>query len=245
MIGELVELNRQGWDVFCEEPHFLIPLSDTETLVILHHGELCEIRLETSSSRRFTPLYAKSLAELRAILDHSLGQQRPTRARMVAGLPMSNIARVAGLIGGARIESVHDPFLDDKGLDTLRVLFHLHPGAPTVPNLRLITDLTCAGTRLTANFAKAFLLEFDCPAGELRRCAAAKPHRRFMLLSGGQSLILGASLNDLNKDEAAHWKTTRQTVLFSSRNGTQARFLFTSDPIWQGPSFRSDRPLTH
>src|SRR6185503_14150563 len=128
MIGELIQRKSQGWDVFCDDPHFLIQLSDTETLVILHHGELCEIRLETSSTRRFVPLYAKSLAELRAILDESLGKKSPTRARMVAGQPASNPARIAGLIGGAQIEAVHDPFLDDKGLDTLRVLFHIHPG---------------------------------------------------------------------------------------------------------------------
>ena len=38
--------------------------------------------------------------------------------------------------------------------------------------------------------------------GEVRVMASNNEHRRFMLLSGGQSLILGPSLNAIHKNEA-------------------------------------------
>jgi len=43
--------------------------------------------------------------------------------------------------------------------------------------------------------------ERDIPSGEIRLMPDGE-HRRFMLLSGGQSLLLGMSLNAVAKNEA-------------------------------------------
>jgi hypothetical protein len=207
VIGELTVLEKEGWEVFSVDPHFVIKVDDATTLWLLPHGEThCQIQPESTLGRKFVAHYARDLPELRHILRQFLGQARPTTTRLVAGQPASNVAWIQTLIGSAQVQAVHDPYLDDKGLDTLRILFRL--GVHTIPNLRLITDRS--SNRLTEAFAKAFLSEFGCQAGEVRRSAAANPHRRFMLLSGGQSLILGLSLNDINKDEAAHLENDLQ-----------------------------------
>lgn len=201
LIRELLAVQQAGWEVFSSGEYFLIKLTDSERLSVLLHGAVCQIQPESTLDRKFVQSYARDMPELRATLARHLGPRPPNRTRFVAGQPASNLARIATLVGSAAIEAVHDPYLDDKGLDTLRTLFRL--GVRTIPNLRLIKK-DSSSNRLTEAFAKAFLSEFGCQTGEIRRSTAKNPHRRFMLLSGGQSLILGLSLNDLNKDEAAH-----------------------------------------
>ena len=55
---------------------------------------------------------------------------------------------------------------------------------------------------------------------EIRKSTSKNPHRRFMLLSGGQTLILGLSINSLDKDEAAHLEAnTVDRAFFDSEWG--------------------------
>ena len=55
--------------------------------------------------------------------------------------------------------------------------------------------------------AKTFVTEWfrqrGITVGEVRLVPTNSEHRRFMLLSGGQSLILGMSLNSIDKNETA------------------------------------------
>jgi hypothetical protein len=103
VIGELTVLEKEGWEVFSVDPHFVIKVDDATTLWLLPHGEThCQIQPEST-----------------------LGQARPTTTRLVAGQPASNVAPIQTLIGSAEVEAVHDPDLADKGLDTLRILFRL------------------------------------------------------------------------------------------------------------------------
>ncbi len=137
-------------------------------------------------------------------LSQYLPNQSPARVRSVEQEPASNFSRLARLIGSSQIEAVYDPYLDDKGLGNLLILVRLANSASS--SLRLITSRKEA-ERLSSSFITAFFTELGASSGEVRKTSSPRPHRRFMLLSRGRSLIMGMSLNDLNKNEAAHTET--------------------------------------
>jgi hypothetical protein len=134
---------------------------------------------------------------LRGVAGHA---PRRVSTRTRQGEPASNIARIATLLR-SKVEAVYDPYLGDRGLAVLLPLVGLGHGV--APDVRLVTGLPI-GARLTQAFVGATLSELRAPQGQIQRTVNPQACRRFMLLSGGQSLILGMSLNDLDKDEAAH-----------------------------------------
>jgi hypothetical protein len=78
-------------------------------------------------------------------------------------------------------------------------------GSCTVANgVRLLgSSATISGgiPRFTKRGVDAWLQELGI-SGEARLIAAKSEHRRFLLLSGGHSLLLGQSLNAIHKNEA-------------------------------------------
>jgi hypothetical protein len=142
----------------------------------------------------------------------------PTSIRIYKDEPATNVSKLVGLINTSVIEAVFDPYLDNKGLDTLLNLATL--GVPISPSIRMLTSSKVANTRLTKNYLQLWLKELNC-SGEIRQLSSNKEHRRFLLLSGGQSLIIGLSLNDLSKNEAAHIESdTQDLAFFNSEWGT-------------------------
>jgi len=128
--------------------------------------------------------------------------EKQTSARLQAGTPATNIGKISGLIGGAEIREVFDPYLDNAGLTTL--LDILSFGGTLANNIRLLSSPKMtqgANPKLTKSLVTAWFNERGITAGEVR-LFAGKEHRRFMLLSGGQTLILGMSLNSTDKNEA-------------------------------------------
>jgi hypothetical protein len=55
---------------------------------------------------------------------------------------------------------------------------------------------------------------------EMRKCAIDAQHRRFLLLSNGQSLIIGCSLNKLDHNEAAHLESSTSDEIFFNQEWT-------------------------
>jgi hypothetical protein len=127
---------------------------------------------------------------------------KPTRARLSASKPASNAATLSGLIGSSEVQAIFDPYLDNRALCVL--LDILSFGAAVSSNLRLLACKKQAQgsiPRLTKTFVADWFKERGIAAGETRLMADGE-HRRFILLSGGQSLLLGMSLNSIAKNEA-------------------------------------------
>lgn len=116
-------------------------------------------------------------------------------ARLKSSTPASNLATLFDLIGTSLVESVFDPYLDDQGLRNLTALASL--GTQFSSNLQLLTSRGVINATLRAMVFK----ELECPQAEIRR-TSGKEHRRFLLLQGGDSIVLGFSLNKFEHNEA-------------------------------------------
>jgi hypothetical protein len=127
---------------------------------------------------------------------------RPTTRRLSADTPATNYRTIGQLVGSSHVEAVFDPFLDNLSLATLIDI--LGYGSGDVANgVRLLGSTKKTGgpiPKLTKAGVDAWLTQLG-KIGETRVMPPSE-HRRFMLLSGGLSLILGMSLNAIHKNEA-------------------------------------------
>lgn len=121
--------------------------------------------------------------------------------RLKAGEPATNLRKIVDVIGSGTLTGVHDPYLDEKALETLLKLKGL--GITISKNLRLLTAPKAGNA--AASIA-SFLHDLNTEMGsqwELRTYASTgKPHRRFLILQDKSVVTCGLSLNNVNKDEA-------------------------------------------
>jgi len=120
--------------------------------------------------------------------------------RLKAGEPATNLRKIAQIIGNGILTSVHDPYTDEKALETLHKLKGLR--VEISKTLRL---LTAPKTRMAAASVASFLRDLNAETGwqwELRAYSGTtKPHRRFLILQDKSIITCGLSLNNINKDE--------------------------------------------
>ena len=121
--------------------------------------------------------------------------------RLKAGEPATNLRKLAQLIGSGILDSVHDPYIDEKALETLHKLKRL--GVNVSKSLLL---LTAPKPQKAAASVASFLRDLNTEIGsqwELRAFSGpTKPHRRFLILHDKSVVTCGLSLNNINKDEA-------------------------------------------
>jgi hypothetical protein len=134
----------------------------------------------------------------------------PSSTRLYADKPASNKSSLVKMVSTAQLKAVFDPYFDDRALDTLRVFCNL--GAKFSPVVRCL--LTSKGKNKLSNtfiadVSSELKVQFD-----IRVCQSSKEHRRFLLLTSAESLILGCSLNSLNKNEAAHIESSKEDIEF-------------------------------
>ncbi len=208
----LIEQRRRGYYVF-QDPkyrHVLILALDELHRINFNMGgpSGCQIQLEQYGNH-LKIANVSNMTELRAAVDSiardTIGARWSSsvdRTRLNENQPATNFASIASLIGGSAIEAVFDPYLENKSLASL--LDILSFGAGSVANgIRVLsTSKTSAGQvpRLTKVGFDAWLTQLGIK-GEIRLMPVSE-HRRFLLLSGGQSLLLGQSLNAIHKNEA-------------------------------------------
>ncbi|MBD2121125.1 hypothetical protein [Trichocoleus sp. FACHB-262] len=212
IVAYLLEQKRRGYDVFQdpERKHVLILLLDELHRINFNIGGSlgCQIQGEVYGSP-FAIANVSNMAELRSVTD-AIAQQvigsrwssYATRLRLNESTPATNLASVAALIGGSSVEAVFDPYLENRSLIELLDILSFGNGS-IAGNIRVLsTAKTTTGKvpRLTKAGFDAWLAQLGIN-GELRLMGNSE-HRRFLLLSGGQSLLLGPSLNSLHKNEA-------------------------------------------
>lgn len=130
----------------------------------------------------------------------------PTSGRLSPATPATNYRTISNLVGSSKLEAVFDPYLANSSLT--EIINILSFGSGSVSNgVRLLgsTEKTQGPVPQFSKAGVAAWLKQLGVTGEAR-VYPKKPHdhRRFLLLSGGQCLILGPSLNAIHKNEATH-----------------------------------------
>ena len=239
VVGYLAECQTNGWVVYEEDPNEpTFPTEERDRFTIRLHEHLwirvhwgagkCTIRahVEAVEAAFGSPQTLKGLDELIARAVSVYGPiygvpqwpSKPNTVRLAQARPATNFVTLAGLIGSSAIEAIFDPYFNDQALANVQILFNL--GVKVSRNGRILTAPKGAA-KLSAAYKSNWLAETGT-ACEFRKLAVDGAHRRFMLLSGGQSLILGMSLNSIAKDEAAHIEADSADLLFFNSQWTNA-----------------------
>ncbi len=174
-------------------------------------GMLCRIlHCGTEQIDKLSMVEAANLLEIEG--------RRPTIARLRSECPSSNLSLISKLIGSYAVEAVFDPYLDNRGLSALRDIISVGEGRLS-PSIRLLTSSKALQKRngiprLSRSFVDQWLKEVEATSGEMRLMGSEGEHRRFLLMSDKRSLVLGASLNGLNKNEAASVDSNKEDLDF-------------------------------
>ena len=170
-----------------------------------------------------------SLADLRKSVDYVAQQMigarwrvSPSTARVREDAPATNLATISGLIGTSSIEAIFDPYLDNRSLATLIDILSFGTGSVFNGVRVLSTNKTTSGQvpRFTRSGFATWLNQLGI-GGDVRIMDPSE-HRRFMILSSDQSLLLGPSLNSIHKNEAIRLEPASQDRLFFDRVWAQA-----------------------
>jgi hypothetical protein len=157
----------------------------------------------SGSELRLTDAGAEQLAQWEeedALWDKGATEDIKLPQRLKAGQPATNLRKLAQVITSETLTGVHDPYLDEKALETLQKL-----GGLCVNISKTLRLLTIPKAEKAAASVNSFLRDLNIEMGsqwELRAYSgAAKPHRRFLILGDKTIVTCGLSLNNLNKDE--------------------------------------------
>jgi hypothetical protein len=227
IIGYLVPFRNRGWDVFQghNENEFIIKISETEKAYVWYalphqanNQDACWVVASGIRKEGAIWGFPDGMQSLHALMTQAVNvgchQSRtaewaeptgPKSARLWKQEPASNIGRIVALIGPASIEAVYDAYLDNRSLETLLSMITL--GVRVSKTVRLLTSTQMVSPRnalprVTKQYVGAWLREV-APNGEMRHNAYTGHERRFALLSGGRSLLLGFSLNNPGVNEAS------------------------------------------
>ena len=195
VVRYLTTLNNEGHRIYCD--------SSQKEVFYVQVNDSYRIRISVSGGRSQVQLHY--LDNDVAFLDVSASSARCATGarRLSATMPATNYRTISQLVGPSQVEAVFDPYLTNGSLEALRVILSFGDG--TVANgVRLLGSAeTTTGSipRFTKAGVDAWLFQLGI-SGEARVVGARSEHRRFLLLSGGHSLLLGHSLNSLHKNEA-------------------------------------------
>jgi hypothetical protein len=222
VVDYLLHAKANGWcEVYqASRPNeFVLVLGPHEEILIaFEHGQ-CLI-VSSYYGRARAAGKPRTLPELEDAIDQAAAYcfkpwpAKMTTARLSDSTPAANKVTISRLLGSAEIQGVFDPYLDNQALATLLDIVSLGGSISNAVRLLSSTEMTQGRIpRLTKTFISSWFAERGITAGETRLMPKGE-HRRFMLLRGGQSLIVGMSLNAIAKNEAAHLERDDQDRAF-------------------------------
>lgn len=223
LVDYLIEQKRRGYEVFQQpEDHniFILSLNETQKIRFIYSDpDLCRLE-RIICGQNFDMGKASNITDLSAAVNQlarsAIGDSWSsgvTRMRLHDDQPATNYASIARLIGGSAIEAMFDPYLDNQSLAALIDILSF--GAGSVANgVRVLSTNKTTGRapRLTKVGFNLWLSQLEIN-GEIRLMGGSE-HRRFLLLSNGQSLLLGPSLNALHKNEAVRLEPNIEDLAF-------------------------------
>ena len=222
VISFLVPCIQRGWEIYTgkAEDQFIFRLAENLKLFIEQTPEGWRVSTGLAPSMSISIwAYPETTSELTAAVAHALSivthafaepitlDAPPRSIRLKASEPASNLSKMCALIGSSSINAIFDTYLENKSLEALLNMSTL--GVRISRDLRLLTSssMTQAKSvqpRLTSSYFTAWTDQLALHNCILRHRDYKGHQRRFLLLSGGTSLILGPSLNNLNVNEASH-----------------------------------------
>ena len=218
VINYLIDAKSQGLEVYKCNEGFMIDLGNDKLIRIEDNGN-GQFSINANHKRGIflTIGVAKKISELEKFIKLAgshhqvdLGTYKPVSIRTSSDKPASNKSKISNLIGTSIIQAVYDTYLDNKGLQNLTDILSLCAGS-IAADVRLLSKIH--GANLTKTFVDDWFKEHGCINGEIR-ILPKEEHRRFLLLSSSESLILGLSLNSINKNEAASLESDKDDRKF-------------------------------
>ena len=121
--------------------------------------------------------------------------------RLKAGEPATNLRKIAQVIGKEALVCLHDPYIRVATLEHLQILEGLD--VIISKKLRLLTTdkIGNPSKAATVSFLKHLNNEMSSRWQLRAYTGTAIPHRRFLVLEDNSVIIVGPSLNDIDKDE--------------------------------------------
>jgi hypothetical protein len=221
VVDYLLMLVANGYQVCSAGEEYVLPQDDGEVRLRPVEGVWQVSRIRLGVLTTFGG--AGSEDDLNRLLAKAVGAtpELPRRGRLDATTPATNYRTIAGLIGSSELQAVFDTYLDNQSLEQLIHILSFGKGA-FAGHVRLLgtTATTQSGPGKPARFSKAGV---DAWAAQLQIQAEARvlpkgsEHRRFLLLDGGRSIILGPSLNSLHKNEAVSIEDDKEDRPFFDR----------------------------
>lgn len=207
LINYLLRVRGEGHPVYTEGDGFVIELEEG-TIDVHPTDDVWRVGfskmgiLQTLGDAKTEQELEKLVARAAGSLGHDW-PFRPTTGRLAASTPATNYRTISDLIGGAKVEAVFDPYLENRSLATLiDILSFGGGGVANVVRLLGSTQMTQGRIpRFSKAGVTAWLTQLGI-SGDARVVPPKDEHRRFLLITGGQSLILGPSLNSIHKNEA-------------------------------------------
>lgn len=225
----LEELLKNGWEVYqgAKAQHYIIELDENCTVnlgpaIAKDKGWMIDSYKDGSIQAR---KWATNMAALRAIVsEHAkkLGfeiEKTPLRIRTTAATPLTNLQSIVTLAANVKVECIHDPYFDDKAISYLGSMVSL--GLNVADTVRILSSKKVKN-KLSSGVIDAFHQQ---TGSNLDIRLMDSGHRRFIMLSGGMAIILGWSLNNWNKDEAARLENGEQDFEIFNNHWDKATVL--------------------
>ncbi len=211
---------------------FVLPLPDGEVRVRPTDGRW---RVQ-STTLGILSTYgdATNGVELHTLVANASGRrlavdQPPARGRLAADTPATNYRTISRLIDSAKIVAVFDPYIDNSALEQLVHIVSFGNGSFAADVCLLgSTAKTSSKPGTPARFSNAGVTVWAAQLGiraEGRYLPKEDEHRRFLLLSGGRSLLLGPSINSIHKNEAVSVEDDREDRPFFEAKWGSANVL--------------------
>ena len=223
LVDYLLQHHSRGYSIYQDEGangSFELVLSDMYCIRFTVAGEMVRVEGCTFNHAGWT-FEVSSLADLGKSVDYIANQMigtnwqaSPSSARVHESTPATNLATISRLVGTSAVEAIFDPYLENRSLTTLIEILSFGEGS-VANNVRVLSTSKTSNRqvpRLTKAGFESWLDQLRI-TGQLRIMEPSE-HRRFLILSSGQSLLLGHSLNSINKNEAVRLEPASQDQLF-------------------------------
>ncbi len=212
VIAELEKITNLGWDVFQKkDKSYVIKIDEHKEISIREDSEKWFIASYIDGLPKST-VYSSSTETLHEYLiaaanklETNLNIEKVNRSiRLKTDEQFSNKVKLLTLIGNSKISKIFDPYFDSKSLVTLILLKKL--------GTEFDSKLDCLTTKSLTVFDQTNIDEFNSEAKtniEVKKCNS-KEHRRFLILNDNRVIMIGCSLNDINKNEVVIEETIQE-----------------------------------
>jgi len=215
-----------GWEIYdnmsipkFNKYNYIISIDNSSTVEIYCHSNhpywnisaRKEGNLVYVESASTLEIFVERLKEVASAFNINFDIEKPrTSIRINKSEPASNKVKLVDLINGRSIKKIFDPYFDNKSIKLLLSLSHL--------GLKLNNDLQClTSLRMKKSIDSIFVNDFNSELSVnmgIKLLSSNNEHRRFMILDDDSVIILGCSLNDINKNEAAHEEKSQVDIVF-------------------------------